>query len=184
MDSCWSCLVVIENGAKFCPLCGADQTPLSPISGGEAAIVRGSPSVAMRWGVPVVAILCLLGAMSWYIMPSNDDNSSTKSEVKAENTLLNIRLALSQYAILKGDDYPLTLDSLYTQTTSPKQNAKIDGYTIVYTPQRSEKDGGIRSFSLLGQPEKANCLNFYIDQTGVLRATRESRAARIDDPPI
>jgi hypothetical protein len=146
--------------------------------------MRGSPSVALRWGVPVVVILCLLGAISWYIMPSNDDDSSTKSEVNAKNTLLNIRMALSQYAILKGDDYPSTLDSLYTQATSPKQDTKIEGYTVVYTPQRSEKDGRIHSFSLLGQPEKANSLNFYIDQTGVLRATRESRPARIDDPPI
>src|SRR5882762_6936815 len=106
MNSCWSCLVVVENGAKVCPLCGADQTPVPPISDGEAAIQLGSTSVIPRWSIPVLAILCFLGAAAWYITRTNDDDSPAKTEAAATNDLLNIRLALSQYAISKGGKYP------------------------------------------------------------------------------
>jgi type II secretory pathway pseudopilin PulG len=184
MQSCWSCLVVIENGATICPLCGADQTPLPPISDCEAAILHGSKSVVLRWGISAVAILCLLGAAAWYITQTNDDDSPAKAEAAATNALVNIRLALSQYAISKGDKYPSTLEPLEAQAKAPEENARTKGYAMVYTPLRSESDGMIRGFVLLAQPEKGDCRNFYIDQTGVMRATQERRHARIDDPPI
>jgi len=184
MNSCWSCLVVVENGAKVCPLCGADQTPVPPISDGEAAIQLGSTSVIPRWSIPVLAILCFLGAAAWYITRTNDDDSPAKTEAAATNDLLNIRLALSQYAISKGGKYPSTLESLGAQAAVAVQDTKVDGYSMVYTPLPSESDGVIRGFALLAHPEKEKYRNFYIDQSGVLRATEESRSARIDDPPI
>ena len=184
MASCWSCLVVLENGAQVCPLCGADQTPLPPISDREAAILLGSKPVIWRWVALAVAILCLLGTVAWYTIQTSDDGSPAMAEAAATSALLNIRLALSQYAMSKGDKYPSTLEPLDAQASVPEQDAKIKGYALVYTPLRTESDGMIRGFALLAQRERENCRNFYIDQTGVLRATRESRSARIDDPPI
>jgi type II secretory pathway pseudopilin PulG len=184
MNSCWSCLVVIENGATVCPLCGADQTPLPLLPVAEAAVLTGPKRVVLRWGASVVAILCLLGAAAWFTMQTNDDDSPARAESAATTALVNIRLALSEYAISKGDKYPSTLEPLDAQAKVPEQDARIKGYAMVYTPLRSESDGLIRGFALLAQPEKENCRNFYIDQTGVLRATQERRHARIDDPPI
>jgi hypothetical protein len=184
MDCCWSCLVVIENGAKVCPLCGADQTPLPPFSGGEAALLVSPTQAILRWVVPVAAILCLLGAAAWLTIRKSDDDSPAKAEAKARTTLLNIRLALSQYALSKGDKYPSTLEPLDAQIAGPVQDTRVEGYSIVYKSLPSEGDGMIRSFTLLAQAEKKHLRSFYIDQSGVLRATEESRPARIDDPPI
>jgi hypothetical protein len=184
MNSCWSCLVVIENGAKVCPLCGADQTPPPANLVGEAPVLDSSKRTVLGWSASVVAILCVLGAAVWFTTQTNDDDSPTKAEAAATTALVNIRLALSQYAISKGDKYPSTLGPLDAQATVPEQDARMKGYAMVYTPLRSESDGMIRGFALLAQPEKENCRNFYIDQTGVLRATQERRHARIDDPPI
>jgi hypothetical protein len=184
MNSCWSCLVVIENGAKVCPTCGADQTPIPPISAGEVAILQGSKSVVLRWVISAVAILCVLGAAAWYTTQTNEEDSPAKAEAAATNAMLNIRVALAQYAISKGDKYPSTLEPLDAQAKVPEEKARTKGYAMEYTPLRSESDGMIRGFVLLAQPEKEDCRNFYIDQTGVLRATQERRHARIDDPPI
>jgi len=140
--------------------------------------------VILRWGVPVAVILCLLSAAAWFTTRTDDDDSPAKAEAKATTALLNIRLALSQYALSKSDKYPSTLEPLDAQVAVPLQDAKVGGYSIVYTPLPSESDGMIRGFALLAQPEKKNYRSFYIDQSGVLRATKESRPARIDDSPI
>jgi type II secretory pathway pseudopilin PulG len=140
--------------------------------------------VILRWGVPVVAILCLLSAAAWFTTRTSDDDSPATAEAKATAALVNIRLALSQYALSKDDKYPSTLEPLDAQVAVPVEDAKVEGYSIVYKSLPSESDGMIRGFTLLAQPEKKNWRSFYIDQSGVLRSTEESRPARIDDPPI
>ena len=182
MNSCWSCLVVIEKGANVCPLCGADQTPLPPISPDEMAIVSGSNSAIVRWVVAAVAILCVLGVVAWQTTGATDDDESAQAEAAATSALVNVRVALSQYAMSHSDQYPATLDPLGAQAAMPVQDAQVDGYVVEYESLRSD-DGKIRNFALLAKPEKANCRSFYIDQSGLLRATQENRPARVDDPP-
>lgn len=88
---------------------------------------------------------------------------------------MDIRVALSQYALSAGDKYPSTLEPLGDQAAVPAQPARTNGYAMVYTARRSEGDGTISRFALVALPEKTNCRNFYIDQSGVLRATQGVR---------
>jgi hypothetical protein len=185
MDSCWSCLVVIENGENVCPLCGADQTPLPGLTLLGIAEPQSFKSTILRWGLPAVAIMSLLGAALWYTTIRTDvENLAAQQETAAAAALVNIRAALSEFAISAGDKYPSKLEQLGDRAALPEQVARTQGYTMVYTPRPSAIDGPIRGFVLLAQPDNNNRRKFYIDQSGVVRATQESRPARIDDPPI
>jgi len=182
VDSCWSCLAVVAKGAKTCPLCGADQTPLPPISPAEAAIIAGPKPVILRWIVPAAAILCALAATIWYSTRPKDGDTPATAETAATSALVNVRTALSQYAISHGDQYPATLEPLGARAAVPLQDAQIGGYALEYKALPSG-DGKIHEFTLVAQPGNANGRSFYIDESGVLRATQEKRPARADDPP-
>lgn len=182
MDSCWSCLVVIEKGAKTCPLCGADQMPPPPISPSETAIVSGSRPAILRWIFPGVAILCGLGAAIWYTTRANNSDAPAAGEAAVTDALVNVRVALSQYAMSHGDQYPATLEPLGARAAMPVQDAQIGGYAVEYNALPSD-DGKIHGFTLLAQPRGTNGHSFYMDESGVLRVTQENRPARADDPP-
>jgi type II secretory pathway pseudopilin PulG len=184
MNSCWSCLVVIENGANVCPLCGADQTPPPPLSPGEVAILSSDSRPAiLRWILPAGAILLsALGAAIWYTTRTNDGDAPAKAESAATSALMSVRVALSQYATSHGDQYPSTLEPLGAGAAVPAQDAQIGGYALEYKAPPSG-DGKIEGFTLVAQPGNASGRSFYIDQSGVLRATKENRPARADDPP-
>jgi hypothetical protein len=91
---------------------------------------------------------------------------------------------LSEYALTSGDTYPPTLESVGERVMQPVRAAQAAGYEIVYIPQPRRSDGSIRGFVLLARMEKAGWRNFYIDESGVLRATEENRQANVQDPPI
>ena len=184
MDSCWSCLAVVEKGAKTCPLCGAEQTPPPPLSPAEAAIISGSNSrsAMLRWVLPALAVVCGLGVALWYATRTADSDASATAGDAATRALLSIRVALSQYAISHGDQYPATLEPLGAQAAVPVQDAKIGGYELEYQALLSS-DGKIRGFTMVAKPENVTGRSFYIDQSGVLRATQENRPARVNDPP-
>jgi type IV pilus assembly protein PilA len=129
-----------------------------------------------------VAILCGLGAAIWYATRANDSDTPAAAEAVATDALMNVRAALSQYAMSHGDQYPATLEPLGARAAMPVQDAQIGGYALEYRALPSE-DGKIHGFTLLGQPKSANGHSFYLDQSGVLRATEASRPARADDPP-
>jgi hypothetical protein len=127
----------------------------------------------------------MIGAALWYTTIRTDgENLAAQEETAAAAALVNIRVALSEFAISAGDKYPSQLEQLGDRAAVQEQAARTEGYTIVYTPLPSGGDGPIRGFALLAQPDIANRRQFYIDQSGVVRATQESRPARVDDPPI
>ena len=44
--------------------------------------------------------------------------------------------------------------------------------------------GRVHNFVLLARPGNYGYRNFYLDETGVLRATQENRPATAQDPPL
>jgi hypothetical protein len=54
---------------------------------------------------------------------------------------------------------------------------------LQYTPGTVDAGGTIRTFSLQARAGNYGFRNFFLDDTGILRATRESRAATSEDPP-
>jgi hypothetical protein len=62
------------------------------------------------------------------------------------------------------------------------QLAQSVNYQIQYTPGPAEADGTIRTFALQGRAGNYGFRNFYLDDTGILRSTRDNRAANSSDP--
>ncbi|MCL5286535.1 MAG: hypothetical protein M1453_00865 [Acidobacteria bacterium] len=61
------------------------------------------------------------------------------------------------------------------------------GYNFVYTAGPPDKEGRIMSYTVVARPATAGVSgnsNFFTDETGVIRATKENRAANGNDPPI
>lgn len=185
MNTCWTCLVILDQDATACPFCGADQR--SP----EATVVlepekpRDLVSLVRRWGVVAMVVGCtLVTLLLWLTLREPAADPVTQAEAQATRALFDIRAGLSDSALRSGDKYPSTLESLGNQTVSLIEAARNAGYEVIYEPQPSRSDGSIKRFVLRARTENANYRNFYLDESGQMRATSESRPANLQDPPI
>ena len=62
--------------------------------------------------------------------------------------------------------------------------ARGSGSSPVSRPGPPGAEGGTHPFTLLPRPNYYGYRNFYIDQPGVTRATRDNRPATAHDPPV
>ena len=193
LNSCVSCLVIIDQDAKVCPFCGFDQArPVESVvpEPRPVEIVVLEPekprewaSVVPPWAIATLAIVCSVGILLWYTLREPGLDRALQPEVIARKSILDIRSAMLEYALASGDKYPPTLESLGDPAARLVEAARNVGYEVSYTPQPSKTDGAIRSFVLLARTEKADGRNFYVDESGKMRATAENRPATIQDPP-
>ena len=184
MTSCWYCLVLIEDGLKICPFCGGDQTPAPETGDFERKKARSLTSIFLSWIIVIAAVTCSLTGLFWYARRRYSNNLGNHEETTASKSLHDIRTALSQYALMSGDQYPSSLGMLGDRTAQPLQNARTESYDVTYTPKSSVEDRAITGFELWANPRKPSHRSFYIDESGILRATQESRPANDMDPPI
>jgi hypothetical protein len=63
------------------------------------------------------------------------------------------------------------------------QFAQSVNYQVQYTPGPVEADGLIRTYALRARAGNYGFRNFYTDQSGLVRVTRENRAATAQDSP-
>ncbi len=63
---------------------------------------------------------------------------------------------------------------------------KYSGYVFTYHAGATDKDAHVSAYSLTARPMKwqKGAVNFFTDQTGVIRWTKENRAPTAKDPPI
>jgi hypothetical protein len=183
-NTCWSCLVIIGQGVNLCPFCGADQTPPPEIVVFEQEKPRNVGSVFLRWIIVTVAVACSLAGLLWYARREHGKNLGEQEEATVSKALRDVRTALSQYALTSDDQYPSALGTLADRAAPLLQQARNESYEVTYTPKSSKKDGTITGFELWANPGKPNHRSFYIDESGVLRATQENRPANDKDPPI
>ena len=187
MPSCWSCLVMLENGATVCPLCGADQTRpvefVDPISPQPPTL----KSTLHDWRTEIVVIVVVVGLIIdifWQNFKEESIRPDLQTAEIAAKSLRDLREALSAYALSTKDIYPATLGPLSSRTSLPTQSALSVGYKLQYLPNLSSTDGVPRSFVILARHEKSYYLSLYIDESGVVRATSENRPATVRDPPL
>jgi len=180
MFTCRECEHPINTATEVCPYCGADLT-LSPEEE-KPGKPRSFWGRLIRWGI-------LLGAMwgfLWWVLPESAD-PRPRAEASAIELLRAARTALTAYADAQGGTYPASLDALPGESAAnlrrAAQRALGEGYRIDYAPGAANADGRVTSFSLQARAGHFGFRNFYADQTGVIRATKENRAATADDPP-
>jgi hypothetical protein len=182
MYTCRECENVINQASEICPYCGADLTV--PVGPEEPARKRSLASVLLIWGAVVATIAVGLWGFVWYILPGPKGDAAVRAEVQAVEALSEVHAALAAYAGAQGGRYPTSLETLGDRVRAPAQKALSEGYQMQYTPGPVGADGAVRNYVLLARPGNYGYRNFYTDETGMLRATRENRPATAQDPPI
>lgn len=184
MYTCRECEHVINQATELCPYCGTDLT--AP-TGGELEEPVGKKSLAsilFRWVMLLVALTGMLWAFLWYVLPEKKSDSAQQAETQAVQALRELREALADYAAAQGGSFPASLEQLGETPRGSAQKALSRGYLLHYTPGPAGRDGVIHTYSVLARAGNYGYRNFYTDETGVFRATRENRAATAQDPPM
>jgi hypothetical protein len=183
MYSCRDCEMEINQGTEICPHCGVDLT--QPIL--EPGAPEPKPTlrkILLSWGILLGVLLSAIWSFLWFIVPERQGNPTSQAETRATEALREVRTALVNYASAKNGAYPHELESLGEQVRTAAQFAQSVNYQILYTPGPPEADGVIRTFALQARAGNYGFRSFYTDDSGVLRATRENRAAAALDPPL
>lgn len=184
MYTCRECENVINQGSEICPYCGADLT--LPASA-DAELAAKKPSLraaVVRWSALLLVLLGAIWSFLWFVMPEPGRDRVARAEAGAADALREIRAALADYAGAQGGAYPASLEVLGDRARLPAQIAQREGYQMQYTPGPAGPDGRVHNFVLLARPGNYGYRNFYLDETGVLRATQENRPATAQDPPL
>ncbi len=183
MYTCRECENEINQATEVCPHCGADLT-LPPPGEGEAPQTRSLGKTLLRWGVLLAVLLGAIWIFLLFIVAPRPGNSPERAEARALQALEQTRGALAAYASAQGGAYPASLEALGNAARQAAQSAQSEGYQLQYTAGLPGSDGVVRSFSLVARAGNYGYRSFYTDETGVVRTTREDRAATSQDPPL
>jgi len=182
MYTCRECENEVNQGTEICPQCGADLT--LPAPGADAPAPKpGLRKILLRWGILLTVLLGAIWSFLWFIVPERQGNPKTQAEARAVESLQDVRAALMEYASAQGGAYPRLFESLGERGHIAAQLAQSTGYQILYTPGPVEADGRIRTYALQARAGNYGFRSFYTDDSGLIRATRENRAATAQDPP-
>jgi len=182
MYTCRECENEINQATELCPHCGADLT--APIAGAEEPKAKpGIGKVLLRWGVLLGVLLAAIWSFLWFVVPERQGNPTAQAEARAAESLREIRAALVDFASAQGGAYPRQFDAVGERVRLAAQLAQSVNYQVQYAPGPVDADGTIRTFALQARAGNYGFRNFFLDDTGILRATRESRAATSEDPP-
>jgi hypothetical protein len=184
MYTCRDCDRPINPASELCPYCGADLTE-EPTPGPQTASKKPNlPLVVLRWAV----LLTAMWAFLWFVLPERRGNATAQAEARAIELLLETRAALLAYAETQGGSFPPSFEALPRESGQRvRQAAQValrEGYELFYTPGTPNEDGRVTSFALRARASNYGYRNFFTDETGLLRATRENRHPTIQDPPI
>lgn len=176
MFTCRECERPINQASEICPYCGADLTQSAELE--EPSPPRSLRSILTRWGVVVLTLSVALWAFFHYVLPREP---AARAEAVAAGSLGDVGSALAAYAGAQGGSYPPQLEALGEHARGPAQKALSGGYRLEYTPGPPGTDGAVRTFTLLARPGNYGYRSFYMDQSGVVRSTRENRPATAQD---
>jgi len=181
MYTCRECENEINQATELCPHCGADLTEV--IEG--VAPLKPKPTtgkILLRWGVLLGVLLAAIWSFLWFIVPERQGNPTALAEARAAQSLRDARAALADFASAQGGAYPRQIETVGERVRLAAQLAQSVNYQIQYTPGPVETDGTIRTFALQARAGNYGFRNFYLDDTGILRATKDGRAANSGDP--
>jgi hypothetical protein len=184
MYQCRECEHEINQATEICPHCGTDLT-LDAQPAAEPARKRSLAATLIQYGVLLAAIWGFL----WFVLPERRSSEARAvAEAQAIAALQETARALAAYAAAQGEVYPGSLDALPQESAvavrEAARAAQREGYRLEYAVRAGGEDQAARHFTLLARPSRYGYRNFFLDETGVIRATRENRPATAQDPPI
>jgi hypothetical protein len=182
MYTCRECDAAINSGSEVCPYCGADLT--SPVADvfGEPAPVAKKPT-AKRILIACSILLVTLGAVGWFAVPWHMSGSKSESEARARDAIATVQSALANYQAAEAA-YPSSLEALGDTARIAAQKAQLGHYNLRYAPGKPDAEDRVTSYTLTARPGNFGFRSYYTDESGVLRATAEDRAATVQDTPI
>lgn len=182
MYTCRECERPINQASEMCPYCGADLTvpvetdeaPPTPAQRRKALIRRW-----VLWGAMVAAVWGFL----WYVLPQRPADAVEEAERRAVEALELVSRALKEHQAAAGR-FPAALEALsgatFQQAREAAQEAQAMGYRMEYMPG-PEEGGGVSTYVLLARPSQFGYRNFWANESGSIRWTREDRAATGQD---
>jgi hypothetical protein len=183
MYLCPHCGEELNQSTEICPHCGADLT----LEGEPAAPSAPKPlrTVLIRWGMIVIVIAAGLWGFLWFVLPEQHGDPAARAEGGAIAALNDLRGALAAYSKATPDNsFPSSLEPLGDRARADAQLAQSVGYQLTYAPAAPAGDATIRGYALDARAGNFGYRSFFIDQTGVLRSTKENRGASNTDPPL
>lgn len=181
--TCRECEQDINPATEVCPHCGTDLT----LPASDSAKPAPKPSlqkVLARWGILLTVLLGAMWSFLWFIVPERQGNPTTQAEDHALAAIAEVRTALTDYAAAQSGSYPQDLSSLDQRARTAAQLAESAHYQLQYTAGPAQPDGSIHTFTLLARAGNFGYRNFYLDESGVVHATKEDRPATQQDPPL
>jgi hypothetical protein len=182
MYTCRECDAAINSSSEVCPYCGADLTSPAADVFGEPAPVAKKPT-AKRILIACGVLLVTLGAVGWFAVPWHMSGSKSESEARAREAIATVQGALATYESAEAA-YPSSLEALGDTARIAAQKAQLGRYNLQYTPGKPDPEGRVTSYTLIARPGNFGFRSYYTDESGVLRATPEDRAATVQDTPI
>jgi hypothetical protein len=183
MVTCRECEYEINQATEICPHCGADLTSF----GEESSAPAKKPTlgkILLRWGMLLGVLLSAMWSFLWFVVTPRTGNLTAEAEGNAVAAIHDVYAQLRSYADARGGAYPSGLEQLGPQVRQAAQLAQSDGYQLEYTPGPAQADGAIHNYSLEARAGNYGYRSFYVDISGVVRATKENREATSADPPI
>ena len=183
MYTCRECEHEINQATELCPHCGADLT-LTPGSDISPAAKPTLGKILLRWGILLSVLLGAMWSFLWFVVSPRTGQVALEAETRAVQAISDMHTALGAYAAAQGGAYPSTLEALGSPARRAAQMAQSEGYRLEYTPGPQGADGAIHSYSLQARAGNYGYRNFYIDASGIVRATSENREANPSDLPV
>jgi type II secretory pathway pseudopilin PulG len=179
MFTCIECEREINQASEICPYCGADLTapPLASID--QALPKKAKPArVILLWAIA----LGIVAGIGWLAVPWRMAGSKTAAESRARQAVASVQQALASYYASEGT-YPNSIEALGDVARQAAQSAQSVHYQLQYVPGQPAADGRVKSYTLQARSGNFGYTNFYTDETAILRATTDDRAASAQDPP-
>ena len=184
MYTCRECERELNQATEVCPYCGTDLSS-------EEKATEATPKKT-KWVAVVMRYAILLGAIwgfMWYVLPERrGGEAAAQAEERAIRAMRDAGASLAAYADAQGGNFPPSLEALPGEAGErmkrAAQAALAEGYQLEYSLRPPDANGTHRQFTLVARPRNWGYRNFYLDESGILRATRENRAATAQDPPV
>lgn len=179
MYLCQNCQRPINSASAICPYCGADQAEPDTEASQKPAKKRGPLTLVVAVGVIVAGIWAII----WFALPLRLENPRPAAERSAIEAVRVLQRQLAVYANGAGA-FPDSLETLGAPARDAAQDAMAKGYAIRYTPGQTDASGNAHSYTLIAMPRNYGYESLYTDPSGVIRGTRDNRAATVQDPAL
>jgi hypothetical protein len=145
--------------------------------------VQSKKITSARIAILLGIFLAILAVTAWLALPWKISGTQPDAEAHGLQALGTIQQTLTAYQGSEGG-FPSSLEGLGDLVRFEAEKAQTAHYTVLYIPGKPDAEGRVKSYMLTARAGNFGYMNFYTDESGVIRGTRENRAASVQDLPV